>query len=208
MAPQERFELPTPSFGGDENSRGQVLQFVQVALGQIALKVDGAVVRNAYPSRAGMSSGTGDSGSTGMVRSRLSVHEAETGHGEPPDPNVRILERKKANYASRGGMLRLRWRNGVIESEPPESPGTTVFGKLDAAGLFLSLVPEFDGQGRPVSANSRSGNYAPRVFGKLPARRRCECREADLCGQWKRSSPKAGSKMPPADASAMSAGGS
>lgn len=66
--PQERFELPTPSFGGDENSRGQVLQFVQVALGQIALKVDGAVVCNAYPSRAGMSSGTGDSGSTGMVR--------------------------------------------------------------------------------------------------------------------------------------------
>jgi hypothetical protein len=40
--------------------------------------------------------------------------------GDPPDPNARILERKKANYASRGDALKLRWRNGVII--PDEAP--------------------------------------------------------------------------------------
>ena len=42
------------TFGGNENDRGQVRQFVQRALGQIALKIDGAVVCCAHPSRAGL----------------------------------------------------------------------------------------------------------------------------------------------------------
>ena len=65
-------------------------------------------------------------------------------------------------------------------TETPVSPGATAFGKLDPADLFLSLVGEFEDKGRPVSVNSRSGNHAPRVFGKLPAGRRREYREADF----------------------------
>ena len=53
------------TFGGSENDRGQVRQFVQRALGGIALKIDGALVCCAHPSRYGISSGEGDSGSTG-----------------------------------------------------------------------------------------------------------------------------------------------
>ena len=47
------------TFGGNENDRNHVRQFVQRALGGIALKIDGAVVCCAHPSRAGMSSGDG-----------------------------------------------------------------------------------------------------------------------------------------------------
>ena len=41
-------------FGGNENDRGQVRQFMN-ALSRIAMKINGAVVLCAHPSRAGMS---------------------------------------------------------------------------------------------------------------------------------------------------------
>ena len=137
----------------------------------------------AHPSRSGLASGEGDGGSTGWnnaFRSRLYLRAPFLEDGEKPDPNARVLERRKANYASRNDELRLRWRDGVIEPEPIESPRETPFGKLDAVDLFLDLVRQFEDQDRPLSVNSRSGNYAPRVFGKLPAARRCEFREADF----------------------------
>jgi RecA-family ATPase len=170
-------------FGGNENDRSQVRQLVSWALGSIAQKIGGAVLLCAHPSRSGLASGDEDGGSTGWnnaFRSRLYLRAPELEDGEKPDPNARILERRKANYAARNDSLRLRWRKGIIEPGPPSSPGATAFGKLDAADLFLSLVREFEAQGRAVSVNPRSGNYAPRVFGKLPAGRRCEYREADF----------------------------
>ena len=103
------------TFGGNENDRSQVRQFVQRALGRIALKIDGAVVCCAHPSRAGISSGEGDSGSTGWsnaFRSRLYIRHVED------DPNGRILDRKKANYAARNDEIRLRWQTA-------SSSGTT-----------------------------------------------------------------------------------
>jgi RecA-family ATPase len=171
------------TFGGDENNRGQVRQFIQRALLQIALKIDGAVLCTAHPSRAGISSGTGDSGSTGWsnaFRSRIYVREPEIGAGEPPDPDARILQRKKANYASRADTLRLRWRNGVIIPDGAAAPGMTSMGKLDVKDVFLGLVRELARQKRPVSSNSRASNYAPRVFGRLPPEQRRNFRQADF----------------------------
>jgi hypothetical protein len=62
----------------------------------------------------------------------------------------------------------------------------TAFGKIKATDLFLNLVRQFEVQGRPLSVNSRSGNYAPRIFGKLPAGKRCDYREADFRGAMER----------------------
>ena len=42
------------TFGGNENDRGQVRQFVQRALGSIALAIDGSVILCAHPSRSGI----------------------------------------------------------------------------------------------------------------------------------------------------------
>ena len=53
------------TFGGNENDRSQVRQFVSRALGSIAQKINGAVLLCAHPSRSGLSSGEGDGGSTG-----------------------------------------------------------------------------------------------------------------------------------------------
>jgi hypothetical protein len=164
-------------FGGNENDRGHVRQFVQRALGGIALKIGGAVVCCAHPSRAGMSSGTGDSGSTGWsnaFRSRLYISHIED------DPNGRILERKKANYASRNDELRLRWHYGVIIPVGVTPSATTMDKAAEIKAAFLDLVREMNRQNRPVSSNSRAGNYAPREFEKLPPEQRRGFRQVDF----------------------------
>lgn len=170
-------------FGGNENDRGQVRQFVQRALGSIALAIEGAVILSAHPSRSGLNSGEGDGGSTGWsnaFRSRLYLREPTLDAGELRDPNARILERRKANYASRNEELRLNWRRGVIEHEAPSAPGMAAFGRNDAAKVFLGLVREFEAQGRNLSATPNSPNFAPRVFSRLDRNQRQDCREADF----------------------------
>jgi RecA-family ATPase len=143
----------------------------------------------AHPSRAGLNSGEGDGGSTGWsnaFRSRLYARAPDPEGGELPDANARILERRKANYASRNDELRLRWREGVIEPEPRESPGMTPFDKIDAKDVFLGLVREFERQDRPVSEASRASNYAPRLFSRLPREQRHGFKEADFASAMER----------------------
>ena len=173
-------------FGGNENDRSQVRQFVSWALGSIAQKINGVVLLCAHPSRSGLASGEGDGGSTGWsnaFRSRLYLRAPVLEEGETPDPNSRVLERRKANYTSRNDELKLRWRSGVIgpeAPESPESPGATPFGKLSATDVFLNLLRQFEEQGRPLSVNSHAANYGPRAFGRLPSKQRCAYREADF----------------------------
>ena len=145
------------TFGGNENDRSQVRQFVQRALGQIALKIDGAVICCAHPSRAGLQSGSGDSGSTGWnnaFRSRIYLRNPEPDPNEPPDPMARIIERKKANYASRNDEIKLHWQNGVIVPDGASTAGKTAFGRLDATDVFLALLREMTNQRRPVSSSA------------------------------------------------------
>jgi len=170
-------------FGGNENDRNHVRQFVSRALGSIAQKINGAVMLCAHPSRSGLSSGEGDGGSTGWnnsLRSRLFLRAPLLEEGEIPDPNARILQRRKANYAARNDEIRLRWRNGVIAPEAPIAPGSTPFGRLDAQDVFLGLLDEFTASKRNLCADSRSGNFAPRLFGTLPRDQRRDYRQADF----------------------------
>jgi RecA-family ATPase len=170
-------------FGGNENDRNHVRQFVSRALGSIAQKINGSVVLCAHPSRTGLSSGEGDGGSTGWsnsLRSRLFLSAPSTEGGERPDPNARILQRKKANYAARNDEIKLRWRDGVIAPEALASPGVMLFGRREAREVFLDLLDEFAKMQRPLSDNAKAGNYAPRMFGRLPREQRHDYREADF----------------------------
>ena len=75
------------TFGGNENDRSQVRQFVSRALGSIAQKINGAVLLCAHPSRSGLSSGEGDGGSTGWsnaFRSRLYLRAPAIEDGASP----------------------------------------------------------------------------------------------------------------------------
>ena len=109
------------TFGGNEIIRSQVRQFIQAALGRLARELNGAVLLCAHPSVAGLTSGTGTGGSTGWsntVRSRLYLERPKPDSDEEesaaPDDSRRILTRKKANMASTGDSVELRWENGVF----------------------------------------------------------------------------------------------
>jgi RecA-family ATPase len=169
------------AFGGNENDRSQARAFVQTALGGIARLTGAAVLALAHPSLAGVNSGSGSSGSAGWpatFRSHLFLATQKGDHEETADHNARTLTRVKANYASRGDTIELRWQNGVFVNDgpPPGILGSIERGNCD--GLFLDLLAEALAEGRHVSENSRAGNYAPRIFARSPNCRRF--RQQDL----------------------------
>jgi RecA-family ATPase len=104
-------------FTGNENDRGQARVFAQSALGLLARETKGAVIALAHPSRSGMNSGSGESGSTawiGTFRSQLYLSTPEDEEGAEADPNARTLTRKKSNAARRDETIEMRWRDGVF----------------------------------------------------------------------------------------------
>ena len=156
------------TFGGNENSRVQVRQFIN-GLNKLALEIDGAVLLCAHPSVAGMASGRGDGGNTAWnnsVRSRLYLTRPQPEDGAPIDPDARILSRKKSNYARTGGDdMILKWQDGVFVPQTL-SHGLGAIDHTErhkhADAAFLRALDDFEAQGRHVSSSNRSGNYAPK----------------------------------------------
>jgi hypothetical protein len=160
-------------FGGNENDRGQVRQFIG-ALSRLAMAIKGAVVLNAHPSRSGMAAGGSmDSGSTGWsnsARSRLSLERLKAEGDEPVDTDVRILTKRKANRSSIGEFIKLRWHDGVIASARGDTGITATAERAGADATFLSLLGRCADQGVFVSHSKNAGNFAPKIFGKRPDR--------------------------------------
>ncbi|HEY8872962.1 MAG TPA: AAA family ATPase [Stellaceae bacterium] len=159
----------TNLFGGDEIKRRQVNAYVGL-LRRLAIKIDGAVLLLAHPSAAGISTGSGLSGSThwnNAVRSRLYLTRTT---GEDADPDERELTRLKANYAGAGDVLRLRWqRGGFVALDEPTGVDRAALG-AKADRVFRSLLTATYAEGTWTSPNPAAPNYAPRTFSKRPDR--------------------------------------
>jgi hypothetical protein len=82
-----------------------------------------------------------------------------------------VLTRRKANYARAGEDIRLQWVDGALL--PRVAGGGDLSGADRAAAetVFLELLASRWKQGMAVSHSSRSGNHAPRVFGRCAERR-------------------------------------
>jgi RecA-family ATPase len=160
-------------FSGNENDRGQARLFAQSALGHIARETGAASLTLAHPSLSGMANGSTGSGSTGWkgtFRSQLYLETPKTEEeAEPPDPDLRVLRRAKANYARKDETIEVRWKAGVFVAM--SAPGG-IIGSIErktAKRIFLDIVDQTTAEGRPVSSNSHSGsNYAPKLFAKRP----------------------------------------
>src|SRR5262249_52487594 len=140
-------------FGGNENDRAQVRQFIGILRG-MAIAAGSGVLLTSHPSLTGINSGTGLSGSTAWdasVPSRLYFKRAKTEKDEEPEPDLRILEVMKSNYGPIGETITLRWNNGLFLPVG----GVTNLEKLateqEADQLFLTLLNRFNRQGRNVS---------------------------------------------------------
>lgn len=133
------------AFGGNENIRPQVRAFVG-ALRNIVLNVGGGVILNAHPSRAGLSDGSGLSGSTAWeasVRARINLTEPRKPDSEDQDDQEptreRILKVMKNNYGAAGQKWRLAWQDGVFVRTDLGIPGSIV-DRLAAKGALLEAA--------------------------------------------------------------------
>lgn len=154
-------------YGGNENHRGQVRQFVG-SLREIAMEIEGAVVLAAHPSVAGLANGSGTSGSTAWnnaVRSRLYLkrppEDAEAGEA---DRSVRILSHPKSNYSADGGEWRLRLVDGAFVRDDAAGGMVGALERMSVEDAFLNALDRLHQQGRHVTDASNSPRYAPTVM--------------------------------------------
>lgn len=162
------------TFGGNENVRIEVRQFLAGALGGLATKYDVAIVLLAHPSAEGMRSGRGDGGSTAWsnsVRSRLYLSRPEVEEGEQPDEAARVLSRQKANYASAGVTLEMRFVDGAFECREasPDSFLTDKIRRENAKKAFLDGMRELASKGMRCNNSKNQQNYGPRSVMELTA---------------------------------------
>ena len=149
-------------YGGDEIKRSQVRHFVGM-LRKMAIGHKCAVLLLAHPSVAGMTSGSGYSGSTAWnnsVRSRLYL---TSGEGD-----ARVLKTVKSNYGKKGGEIHLEWRDGVFVTHDPSEP--TIADGLIASHddkKFLAILSKLNRNGMRPSPN-RSPSYAPKLILRHP----------------------------------------
>lgn len=161
-------------FGGNENVRQQVSSFLKFCLGGLARDLGAAVLLNAHPSRAGISSGDMDGGSTGWnggARSRWALVTPRE-EGEPVDETARVLTKRKANYSTRGDEIRLRFREGVLERDGGLGSGMVAsLDRRNCEAVFLDLLARLATTGLRASASRNAGNYAPRLFSERSDRK-------------------------------------
>lgn len=156
-------------FGGNEINRGEVRKFIR-DLRSLCSKHDMAILLLSHPSASGMSSGSGQSGSTAWgnsVRSRLYLTARQAEADAELDPDLRVLSSKKANYGPRGAEIVLRWSSGMFRAEDHSMAGTDKkTQERYHEQVFLALLDKRNRQN--FIANASSGpNFAPKRFAEM-----------------------------------------
>jgi hypothetical protein len=137
-------------FPANENDRAKVRQFVQTILGGLARRHDCAVLALGHPSVTGMNSGTGQSGSTAWNNTFRSRFYLAREDGENPDPDARVLSRKKANYAPRDAEIQLKWHEGVFRvPDAAETRSSDI--SWEQIGVIFDEIARAWAEGRPWS---------------------------------------------------------
>ncbi|MER9279591.1 AAA family ATPase [Mesorhizobium sp. M0522] len=152
-------------YAGNENDRAQVRQFVGMLRG-LAMTTRAAVVLLSHPSVAGMTAGSGTSGSTAWnnsVRSRLYLERVKADDGMEPDVDLRRLRSMKANYGPIGGDILLRWKSGRFVPEHGAGGIDRISAEARAEAVFLKILSTYASQDRNVSASPGPTN-APSIF--------------------------------------------
>ncbi len=96
------------------------------------------------------------------MRSRLYLERVVHDDHEP-DPDRRSLRTMKANYGPVGDQLSLTWRDGVFVADTAPTYLDKLASGAHTERVFLTLLDEFDKQGRRVNASS-GPNYVPAQF--------------------------------------------
>lgn len=151
------------TFAGNEISRIHVRNFINRCLREMATRLKATVILTSHPSRAGMSDGTGISGSTAWnnsVRSRLYL----TRPTDERNSNVRLLQMRKSNYGSSEPELRIVWEDGafnVVQSTIGQNPEDREL--QDEAAYLLALAKLHERGQRPL-IHKNQASYGPKLM--------------------------------------------
>ena len=155
------------TFGGLEIDRQHVTKYVRL-LEAIARETGGAVIILAHPGVAGLSNGTGISGSTAWrnaVRSVVYMRRPTDEEANGPEArDLRIVERLKGNFAAAGAELRVSWWQGhfVMADSPPA--GATAVDVIASEVKVLAALRRATRQGRLMTFSKTSTSYAPKII--------------------------------------------
>ena len=165
-------------FGGDENSRTEVTQFVN-ALGKLAQDIHDAVLLLGHPGKGSGSEYSGSTAWDAAVRTRWLLERVKPS-GDEQDAtelaDLRVLRKPKANYGSTGDEIALRWDHGTFRLEGPATYRDAVDRiemrqhEREDDAAFLDCLDALNQQGRPVSHSPQAGKrkYAPHAMAALP----------------------------------------
>jgi RecA-family ATPase len=179
-------------FAGNENDRPQAYAFRHhmLALAQVSrcerrtgAVFGGSVTVLSHPSLHGMSSGSGLSGNTGWhgaPRFRQYLKGIKDDEGEQEQGDLRELQFKKVQYGPAHENIVLRYEAGVFVPVRGVSSLEKAAQGMRAEEIFISLLRRYQSDGRPVSHNKKSNNYAPTVFATEPEAKKAELRRRDL----------------------------
>ena len=165
-------------FGGNENDRSQVTQFVNSLHGLIA-GGELAILLLGHPPKITASGVQADySGSTAWdacFRSRLFFGRPEHDEDENEEDNTsyRVLTKKKANYSSVGDEVKVKWEKGFFRlayEYQDKVKKIEISNKLkEAKAEFCKILAVLNKRGQEVSHAPTSQNYAPRFMKKMPS---------------------------------------
>src|SRR6516162_2040044 len=156
------------AFAGNEIDRVQVYGFAQ-HMQALATVAGGSVTVLSHPSLQGMSSGSGISGSTawhGAFRFRQYLKGVKAETGEQPDGDLRELQFKKNQYGPTGETVVVRYESGLFVPVNGMTSLEKAAQDQEDDALFLSMLDQFEQQGRHVSDKVNANNYAPAMFSK------------------------------------------
>ena len=157
----------------NERDRSEVRQCISLLRG-LCLDIDTSVILLAHPSLAGISSGSGLSGSTAWnnsVRSRLYLKSEKKKENDDEDEDEgdgvgRVLEFMKSNYSALAKPVKLTWRDGLLVPDTIPTLAPIDRAALDerARRVFMELLARYNKQDRTVSSKEKANNFAPKEF--------------------------------------------
>jgi RecA-family ATPase len=158
------------AFAGNELDRAQVYAFA-MHMQALAMAAGGSVTVLSHPSLQGMASGSGISGLTawhGAFRFRQFLTSVKRDGGEQPDDDLRELQFKKNQYGPKGETITLRYQHGLFLPVPGAGSFEKLAQEQEDDELFLTLLDQFNHQGREVSDKTTAPSYAPKKFSSDP----------------------------------------
>ncbi len=124
-----------------------------------------AVLIIAHPSRAGMETGSGDSGNTAWHNNCRARYYMKR---DPEDKEIRILKDMKGNLGPDNEPMRLFWKDWIFVRDDLEEGVTGAIQRRNSETVFLELLDRLEAGGRVVSRSHQSTNYAPKVMSLMP----------------------------------------